>query len=287
MTRSNPWQLSCHFISRCALLAIPLIAEAPARAHDKWLEVEPAVTAQPAPTKVYLATGEALRQPELLPERRARRVLSFEVRSAAGVKNLVSSFREDQQPIAALPSLAPGSHLIRFDTSPIDIELDATKFGAYLLDERLIDVLVERQRRSEEDKPGRERYSRHLKALVQVGDKLDPLVTQPVGQEHEIVPLIMPHSLRAGQELQVKVLFHGQPLSGRAVSMAQKWRGRVSEVFQRTNDAGIAKFVIEPRGQWLVRLIHMQRTEGSDAAAGIDWRSHWASLSFSYPEGSP
>lgn len=287
MNRSNPWQLSRPFLSGCTLLALSLIAETPASAHDKWLEVEPAATAQPAPTKVYLATGEALRQPELLPERRARRVLSFEVRSTAGVKNLTSSFREDQQPIAALPSLAPGSHLIRFDTSAIDIELDSTKFGAYLLDERLIDILAERQRRSEEDKPGRERYSRHLKALVQVGDKLEPLVTQPVGQELEIVPLTTPHSLRAGQELQVKVLFHGQPIGGRAVSIAQKWRGRVAEVFQRTSDAGIAKFVVEPRGQWLVRLIHMHRAEGPDGAAGIDWRSYWASLSFSYPEGSP
>lgn len=280
-------QLSRHSIVRCTLLAISLSAEAPASAHDKWLEVEPAVTAQPAPTKVYLATGEALRQPELLPERRARRVLNFEVRSAAGVKNLAPSFREDQQPIAALPSLSPGSHLIRFDGSPIDIELDATKFGAYLLDERLIDVLSERQRRAEEDAPGRERYSRHLKALVQVGDKLDPLVLQPVGQELEIIPLAMPHSLRAGQELQFKVLFHGQPLSGRAVSMAHKWRNRVSEVFQRTSDAGIVKFAVEPRGQWLVRLIHMHRAEGPDATGGIDWRSHWASLSFSYAEGSP
>ncbi len=287
MTCPNLWHLSRLFISTCTLLAISWVAPTPASAHDKWLEVEPAVTAQPAPTKVYLATGDALRQPELLPERRARRVLSFEVRSAAGVKNLLSSFREDQQPIAALPSLTPGSHLIRYDTSPIDIELDPTKFGAYLLEERLIEVLVERQRRSEEDKPGRERYSRHLKALVQVGDKLDPTVIQPVGQELEIVPLAMPHSLRAGQELQVKVLFRGQPLVDRAVSIAQKWRGRVTEVFQRTSDAGIAKFTVEPHGQWLVRLIHMHRAEGPEAAGGIDWRSHWASLSFSYADGTP
>lgn len=285
MPRSMLFLPSGHALARYTLLVITLISEAPASAHDKWLEVEPAVTAQPAPTKVYLATGEALRQPELLPERRARRVLSFELRSTAGSKNLVSSFREDQQPIATLPSLAPGSHVIRFDTSAIDIELESTKFGAYLLDERLIDILAERQRQGEEDKPGRERYSRHLKALVQVGDKLDPLVTQPVGQELEIVPLIAPHSLRAGQELPIKVLFRGQPLSGRAVSIAQKWRGRVAEVFQRTSDAGIAKFAVEPRGQWLVRLIHMHRAQGPDTAAGIDWRSYWASLSFSYSDG--
>lgn len=287
MSYSYPLRMTRDFVSSCLVLAISLLGTVSALAHDKWLEVEPAVAAQPAPTKIYLATGEALRQPELLPEHRARRVVSFELRSTAGTKNLGPSFREDQQPIAALPALGPGSHLIRYDTSSIDIELDSTKFGAYLLDERLIDILSERQRRSEEDKPGRERYSRHLKALIQVGSKLDPLVTQAVGQELEIVPVDMPHGLRSGQELQVRVLFHGQPLRGRAISLAQKWRNRVTEVFQRTDEAGLAKFTVELRGQCLVRLIHMQRAEGADAAAGIDWRSYWASLSFSYPDTSP
>lgn len=111
----------------CACAAVWLCAPAVALAHDKWLEVEPGVSLQPAPAKIYLATGEALRQAELLPERRASRVLKFELRAAASVQDLAGSFREDAQPIAAVPALPAGSSVLRLDTAPIDIELSAEK----------------------------------------------------------------------------------------------------------------------------------------------------------------
>lgn len=266
----------------CACAAVWLCAPAVALAHDKWLEVEPGVSLQPAPAKIYLATGEALRQAELLPERRASRVLKFELRAAASVQDLAGSFREDAQPIAAVPALPAGSSVLRLDTAPIDIELSAEKFGAYLLDERLIDVLAERKRRGEEDAPGRERYSRNLKALTQVGDKLDAVVTRAIGQELELVPMTPPHRLREKGELAIKVLFRGQPLIGCAVSAAQRWRNQVHEVYKRTDQSGTAQFTVETRGLWLIRMVHMHRAEAKDAASGVDWRSHWASLSFAY-----
>lgn len=267
-------------------LMLLLLARTSAEAHDKWLEAEPAFSARPTSAKLYLATGEALRQAELLPERRPQRILSFQLRKATGVQDLVPLFREDQQPIAVLPQLPAGSHLIRLDTSPIDIELEAGKFGAYLLDERLIAVLAERKQRGEEDAPGRERYSRHLKALIQIGGKIDGAVSQPLGQELEIVTLASPHLLGAAKEISVQVLFRGQPLAGCAVSAAQRWRNRVHEVYKRTDRAGKTSFAIEPHGLWLIRMVHMRRAEPKDAAAGIDWRSHWASFSFAYPEAT-
>ncbi|MFO0580479.1 MAG: hypothetical protein U1A78_41435 [Polyangia bacterium] len=50
-----------------------------AQAHDKWLEVEPFHSAAPSPAKVYLLTGEALQQAELVPLRRAASVRRFQL----------------------------------------------------------------------------------------------------------------------------------------------------------------------------------------------------------------
>ena len=87
----------------------------------------------------------------------------------------------------------------------------------------------------------------------------------------------------------MRVLFHGQPLVGRAVSIAERYRSRTTEVFQRTDAQGIARFTVEPRGEWLVRLVHMQRASESvePPDASIDWRSYWSSLYFGFPDPNP
>lgn len=255
-----------------------------AQAHDKWIEVEPAASPQPTSAKIYLATGEALKNAEYLPERRAGRIAALELRSAASVQDLRALFREDAQPIARVDALPSGTSLVRLDTQPVDIELPADKFSAYLLEERLIDVLSERKQRGEEDRSGRERYSRSLKALVQVGPRVDAHVTQPVGQTLELVPLAPPHALGGAGTLAVRVLFRGQPLAGCALAAAQRYRSRTHEVYVRSDAQGIARFAVEPRGQWLLHTVHMHRAQGNDAQGEIDWRSHWASLYFAYAE---
>lgn len=258
-----------------------------AQAHDKWLEVM--TPAPQAPAKVYLLTGEALKQAELLPERRPARVRRFDWVSAAGTRDLRTALREDAQPIAVTPPLPAGTHVLRFDGPPLTIELEAEKFAAYLLEERLVDVLALRVQAGQEDVRGRERYSRSLKAIVQVGTKYDAVATQPLGQELELVPLRHPLQPASAKELAVRLLFRGQPLAGRAVSIAERYRSRTSEVFQRTDAQGVVHFTVEPRGEWLVRLVHMQRaTDSGEAAdASIDWRSYWSSLYFAFPEPSP
>jgi hypothetical protein len=65
-----------------------------ARAHDKWLDVEPFVSQSPGRTKVYLLTGEQMQHEEMLPERRTSRLSRFEVRSTSGRRDLRARLRE-------------------------------------------------------------------------------------------------------------------------------------------------------------------------------------------------
>jgi len=154
--------------------------------------------------------------------------------------------------------------------------------GPYLLEERLVDALLLRAMGGNEDAPGRERYSRSLKAIVQVGSKLDAFVTQPTGAEMEIVPLAHPHGLTAGTgaSLTVQVLFKGKPLVGRALMAANRFRRNITTKTLRTDTNGKATFPIGRTGDWMFRLVHIEPSADID----VDWRSYWTSLTFSLPE---
>jgi hypothetical protein len=209
------------------------------------------------------------------------RFARFVIQSNAGRRDVLPDLREDSQPILLLTSgRATGSFVIAADAVPYTIELDPKKFGAYLLEERLVHVLAARVAAGAEDLPGRERYTRHLKAIVQIGQKLDNLVTQPIGQELEIVPESHPYGVAPGGQLVVKILFKGKPLARQAVTAVNRYRGEIQSKTLRTDDSGRATFTLPRAGDWMIRLVHMEASEQKD----VDWRSYWSNLTFSLPE---
>lgn len=251
--------------------------------HERWLEPQPYLSAAPGVVKIYLVTGELFRQTELVPERSLDQILRFQAFSAAGRRELRSRLREDQQPLAILTAgdLAAGTSTLVLDKAPIDIELDAEKFQRYLLEERLIDVLLLRAQRGQEDDPGRERYSRHIKALVQVGPRRDEdaTVARPVGQALEIVPQQNPYRLAPGDPWTVQVRFQDKPLPGRALGVAHRAAGKITQQVVRTNGAGEVRLTLTGPGDWLLALVHMEPSR----EPGADWRSYFSSLSFQLP----
>jgi Domain of unknown function (DUF4198) len=253
----------------------------PAAAHDQWLEAEPFFAATPGREKVYLMMGERFAEAQPLVVKTRDKFSRFFIQSSAGRRDILPDVREDVQPILLLTSgKASGSFMIAADATPYTIELDAKKFSAYLLEERLVGVLAARVTAGAEDLPGRERYTRHLKALVQIGQKLDPFATQPVGQELEIVPESHPYGVAPGGQLVVKVLFKGKPLGGQAVTAVNRYRGEIQSKTWRTDASGRVAFTIPRPGDWMIRLVHMEPSEQKD----VDWRSWWSNLTFALPE---
>ena len=261
-------------------VSLPLVAT-PAAAHDQWLEAEPFFSPTPGREKVYLYLGDRFADAQPLVVKTRDKFTRFFIQSTAGRRDVLPDVREDAQPALLLTSgRASGSFVIAADAVPYTIELDAKKFGAYLLDERLVGILAARVAAGAEDLPGRERYTRHLKALVQIGQKLDPFVTQPVGQELEIVPEAHPYGVAPGGQLVVKVLFKGKPLAGTAVAAVNRYRGEIQSKTWRTDASGRVAFTIARPGDWMIRLVHMEPSDQKD----VDWRSWWSNLTFSLPE---
>jgi len=171
----------------------------------------------------------------------------------------------------------PGTYIVGASTRSRDLGMAAADFNDYLEHDGIPDVLEERRRSGDLDRDVWERYSKHVKAVLQVGDRRDAFYLTPLGYPAEIVPLVNPYDLHAGDELTVLCLVDGQPVANQLVILGGEQGGNlVDEARKRTDQAGVVGFVIDSPGRWYVEFINMQPSEAQD----IDYESNWATLSF-------
>ncbi|UCG86761.1 MAG: DUF4198 domain-containing protein [Gemmatimonadota bacterium] len=172
---------------------------------------------------------------------------------------------------------APGTYIVGASTRPRDLRLAAADFNDYLEHDGIPDVLEARRQDNELDKDVWERYSKHVKAVLQVGDRRDAFYLTPLGYPAEIVPLVNPYDLHAGDEISVLCLLKGQPVANQLVILGGEQGGNlVGEMRKRTDRSGVVGFAIESPGKWYVEFINMQPS----AAQDIDYESNWATLAF-------
>ncbi|HBT96916.1 MAG TPA: hypothetical protein DEB25_04405 [Desulfobulbaceae bacterium] len=119
------------------------------------------------------------------------------------------------------------------------------------------------------------------KEVISVGGVLDStLAVKPIGQTLEIVPLINPVGLKAGEKLPVRVLFKGKPLPGAEVKAyfagfsedgAVAFAGRVNQ------DGEIAIIPLK-KGQWLAKVTQSQPYPDLEVCDSMNYN---ATLTFS------
>jgi hypothetical protein len=181
--------------------------------------------------------------------------------------------------VLTVPLGDSGTYVIGASLLPREIRLEAKDFNTYLADDGIPDVLAARRRSGELDRPARERYSKHVKALVQVGSKRTSRYTAELGYPAELVPLDNPYSLRLGGTLRVRAVVEGEPVANQVVISGGRTQGgaRIAQQTVRTNREGEARIRITSRGVWYVKFIHMERAA---ADTTIDYESKWATLTF-------
>ena len=106
----------------------------------------------------------------------------------------------------------PGPYAVGVSTTASVIALSADTVNMYLRDDGIPDILAQRRTRNELTKPARERYHKHVKALLQVGDSLGPSFDAVFGYPAEIIPLANPYGLRSGATLRIRVIVDGKPV---------------------------------------------------------------------------
>lgn len=172
-----------------------------------------------------------------------------------------------------------GTYAVGASLRPRELRLEAREFNAYLAEDGLPDVLEERRRTGRLDQAARERYSKHVKALLQVGAARSGQFATQFGYPAELVALDNPYATRPGETFRVRALVDGQPVVNQVVIFGGRTpRGsRIAEQQVRTDSAGVAAIRLEPRGRWYVKFIRMTETHRDTT---IDYESKWATLTF-------
>lgn len=98
-----------------------------------------------------------------------------------------------------------------------------------------------------------------MKAIVNVGDGLGKLDLK-VGHPLEIIPLTNPAELKAGDYLEVQVLWHGKPYNDRifATYMGFSTEKDVFAYTSKTDRQGMGRIRILQPGIWLIKAEHQQ-----------------------------
>ncbi len=176
-----------------------------------------------------------------------------------------------------------GTHLVGVSTEAKIIELSAEDFNLYLAHDKVMDILAERKKSGETDKPARELYSKHIKTLVQVGDKRTGSFNTNLEYPIEIIPSQNPYNLKKGDEMGFQVLRDGKAVANQLVYASHAgFHGHLEDgsheeaVTARTDSKGFGKIKLVESGEWYIRLIHMVKSDKKD----IDYESNWATITF-------
>jgi len=170
----------------------------------------------------------------------------------------------------------PGTYVAGASTRPNELDLTAEQFNSYLKEDGLPDVLEARRRDNELGRGARERYSKHVKAVFQVGDTHTLDYAFVLGYPAEIVPLGNPYA-GGRTSLRVRCLVDGKPVANQVVLWGGG--GAAAERSTRTDSAGVAEVTLDAPGRWYVKFVHMERANRS-GVAGPDYESKWATLTF-------
>ena len=174
-----------------------------------------------------------------------------------------------------------GTYVLGASVLPRTLGLTAKAFNDYLAEDGLPDILAQRRERNELERPARERYAKHVKTIVQVGDVRSNTIDIPLGYPAELVPLDNPYVLRRGDTFRVRALVERKPVPNMVVlAGGHTAQGKpIPSASVRTDADGVARIPIRTSGVWYVKFIDMRRI-APDARDSVDYESKWATLTF-------
>ncbi|SNS88467.1 protein of unknown function [Noviherbaspirillum humi] len=275
-------QIRLTAVPALASLLLGLMLAAPAAvAHEFWMSSLPGPAGS---ARLQLLVGEYFEGSRVGFTR--EHAAAMRHYTGAGVEDLLPRLpRDGMLEALALPALRPGMHLIAYDSHPSLITLPAGRFHAYLHDEGLDAIVRWREEHGLADRPGRERFRRHVKHLICVGDAgamNSQVHAVGTGQRLEILPRFQAGDLRPGADLPLAVSFDGRPLAGALLKAWHRRSGQTTLIRAHTDGQGQATIDLPYAGEWMFSVVHMIPAEGT---ADADWDSFWGNLTLTVREG--
>jgi uncharacterized GH25 family protein len=264
-------------VSRRAAALIALFALARSvSAHDFWIEPSTFRPGVGEDFNVALRVGEHFKgEPVPRDDKKIRKFFVITTYGEAPIPGLPGT-----DPAGFSKVDTPGVAAFGYRSERSSITLEPEKFEKYLTDEGLDDVLAARAKKGEKSKPGREVYSRSVKSIVMVGQRVREF-DRRLGMTFEILVETDPAKWTpgGGPPMEFRLLYDDKPLSGALVKAISK-DDPEQTLTVRSGKNGSASFKLPRKGVWLVESVHMiPAPKGVDA----DWESVWTSLTFEIP----
>ncbi|HEX3578303.1 MAG TPA: DUF4198 domain-containing protein [Thermoanaerobaculia bacterium] len=260
-------------MTRFAIALVALLAVR-ASAHDFWIEPSTFHPAVGDRVTAALRVGQKLAGDPLpnIPPLIDR----FVLRGPAGERPVIGRAGADPAGIAFIAE--GGLHWIGYQSNPYPVALEAAKFEDYLRDEGLERIVDARKKNGQSAAPGRERFYRCAKALLDTPGAAT--FDAPLGFTLELVPRTNPYAMKSAGDLPLALTFRGKPLAN-ALVVAMSKTDPEKAVRARTDAKGRVTLPLAHAGFWLIKAVHM---EAAPADSGVDWESWWASITFELPK---
>lgn len=171
-----------------------------------------------------------------------------------------------------------GTYLLGAALHPKLLALDGQAFNAYLKDEGLDHMLAARRAQGRLQEGSRERYSKFVKALVQVGDTPSGAADTSLGYGAELIPLSNPYLLKVGDTLSVRFLVDGTPVPGQVMFAGGRTvtGRRIAMTRLVADDTGTVVVKLSAAGAWYVKAVHMREVDDAEA----NYESRWSTLTW-------
>lgn len=172
---------------------------------------------------------------------------------------------------------ATGTYVIGLSTKEREIALKAADFNEYLKEDGLPDTLEERRKTGELEKDAKERYAKHVKAILQVGKKQTDDYKTILGYPVELVPQQNPYKLKKGDTMEVLCLKDGKPLADQVVLAGREEKGKLTVAPElRSDKKGIIELKLDGSGKWYVKFINIVKLDDQK----LNYESKWTTLTF-------
>lgn len=264
-----------------ALFALVALACGGAGAHEFWMLPQSFRLPAGGTAILSLAVGEDFQgEPIEFSRPLVAGLRRLDLRSDTDLRDLALTSPSTPSIRVDLPRA--GTHIIALDTQPSFVELAAEKFNDYLREDGLVSVQRAREANGTTASPGRERFRRNIKTIVNAGARSDGTFQRRTGQKLELVPLQDPAKLRLYQPLTLQVWFDNRPLTGALVRL---WHGHepgaTLVTLTAVSDArGQVTLPVARLGTWMASVVHMVPAE---AGCDCEWDSYWGNLTFDLP----
>lgn len=210
-----------------------------------------------------------------------------------------SWYNEDNTTYLNFTTGSSGTWVAGVSTKARSLGMSADDFNDYLEHDGVLDMLEARKSNGTLGDSAVERYSKHVKTVFQVGDKLTEDYKTELGYPIEFLLLDNPYEMHPGHDLKVKLVFNQMPLVNQLVYVGSKSTSSEhthdghthshddsdhthDELIQlRTDEQGMLNVSIASEGIWYLRTIHLIDVEEE----GLTHESNWATLTFAVGGG--